>query len=68
MRIRVQSLASLSGVGIWHYHELWYRSQMWLRVAVAVVKAGSCCSNSTPSLETSICCASSPKKQKKKNF
>ena len=30
MRMRVQSLASLSGLRIWHCHELWYRSQMWL--------------------------------------
>ena len=25
MRMRVQSLASLSGLRIWHYHELWCR-------------------------------------------
>ena len=39
MRLRVQSLASLSGLRIWHCHELWCRLQMWLRscVAVAVV-------------------------------
>ena len=40
MRMQVQSPASLSGVlRIWHCHELWCRSQMWLGsgVAVAVV-------------------------------
>ena len=30
MRIRVQSPALLSGLRIWHYGELWYRSQMRL--------------------------------------
>jgi len=39
MRMRVQSLASLSGLRIWCCRELWYRLQMWLRshIAVAVV-------------------------------
>ena len=39
MRMWIQSLASLSGSGIWHCHELWCRLQMRLRsfVAVAVV-------------------------------
>ena len=37
--MRVQSLASLSGLRIQHCCELWYRSQMQLRshIAVAVV-------------------------------
>ena len=37
--------------------ELWCRSQTWLGsyIAVAVVWAGSCSSNSTPSRGTSIC-------------
>ena len=37
--------------------ELWYRSQMLLRsgIAVAVVQTGSCSSDCTPSLGTSIC-------------
>ena len=41
---------------------------MWLgsRVAVAVVLAGSCSSNWTPSLGTSICQRCSPKKTKKR--
>ena len=57
MRIWVQSLALVSGVGIQHCSELWYRSQKWLRshVAVAVVQADSCSSDSTPSLRNSLC-------------
>ena len=39
MRVRVRSLASLSGLRIWHCHELWCRLQTRLGsdVAVAVV-------------------------------
>ena len=61
-------LALLSGLRIRRCHELWCRSQIWLRsgVAVAVVQAGSCSSNSTPSLGTSICCRCGPKKTKNK--
>ena len=42
------------------------RSQMRLRygVALAVAQAGSCSSDSIPSLETSICCRGGPKKTK----
>ena len=29
-RLQVQSLASFSGLRIWHCHELWCRSQTWL--------------------------------------
>ena len=67
MRLRVQSLASLSGLRIRHCRELWHRSQMRLGsdVAVAVVEAGSCSFNSTPSLGTSKRCRFSPKKQNK---
>ena len=43
---------------------------MWLRsgvaLAVAGTVAGSCSSNSIPSLGTFICCKCSPKKTKKK--
>ena len=70
MRMRIRSLALLSGLRIWYCQELWYRSQMWLRscTAVAVAKAGSCSSNSTPSLGTSICCRCvSPDHPPKKN-
>ena len=68
MRMQVPSLASLSALRIWHCHELWCMSQTQLRshVAVAVVQAGSCSSNLTPSLGTSICCGYGPKKKKKK--
>ena len=68
MRTRVPSLALLRELRIWHYHELWCRSQTPLRscIAVAMVQAGSCSSDSTPSLVTSICCRCSLKKTKKK--
>ena len=57
MRTQVRSLAVLSGLRIQHCCELWRRSQMWLRscVAVAVAQVGSCRSDLTPSLGTSIC-------------
>ena len=70
MRFQVQSLASFSGLRIWHCHDLRCRSQTWLgsgiAVAVAVVQAGSCSSDQTPSLGTSICCGCGPKKTKDK--
>ena len=34
MRLWVESLASLSGLRIWRCCELWYRSQMWLGLAL----------------------------------
>ena len=48
-------------------HELWCRSQTQLGsgIVVAVVQVGSCSSDSTPSLETSICHGCGPKKKKK---
>ena len=66
------SIPVLSRLRIRHCCELWCRSQTWLgfRVAVAVVWAGSCSSNSTPSLRTSIChgCGpKNPKDEKRKN-
>ena len=71
MRLQVQSLALLSGLRIQHCRELWCRSQTQLGsgvdVAVAVAVAGSCSSDQTPSLGTSICCECGPKEQKKKN-
>ena len=68
MRFWVRSPALLSGLSIWRCHELWCRSQTQLRccIAVAVAQAGSCNSDSTPSLGTSICHGCSPKRQKKK--
>ena len=70
MRLEVQSLASLSGLRIQRCYELWCWSQTWLRsgVAVAVVEAGSCSSDSTPSLGTSICCGYGPKKTEDKKI
>ena len=67
--MRVQSLASLSGLRIQCCNKLQRSLQMQLEpsVAVAVVEAGSYSSDSTPSLETSICCRCGPKKTKKKN-
>ena len=68
MRSCVQSLDSLSGLRIWCCHKLWCRLQMWLRscIAMAVAVAGSCISDSTPSLGIFICHRYSPKKQEKK--
>ena len=70
MQFRVPSLASLSGLKVWHCLELRCRSQTWLgsdiAAAVAVVLAGSCSSNWTPSLGTSICHGYGLKKLKKK--
>ena len=37
MRMWVRSLPSLIGLGIWYCHELWCRSQTWLRSCVAVI-------------------------------
>ena len=47
--------------------ELWCRLQTWLGsgIAVATVEAGSCGSDSTPNLGTSMCCGCGPKKTKK---
>ena len=39
MRLRVQSMASLRGLRIWHCPELWYRSQTQLGSSVAVAAA-----------------------------
>ena len=50
------TLASFSGSGIRHCHELCCRSQTWLRflIAVAVAVASSCSSDSTPCMGISI--------------
>ena len=65
----VQFMASLSGFRIQHCHELWCRSQTWLRscVGVVVVQAGSCSSDSAPILGTSTCHKCNPKKERNKN-
>ena len=54
-RMQVRYLALLSGSGVWHFLELWYRLQMWLRSYVSVAMAGSCSSDWTPGMETSVC-------------
>ena len=66
MRTQVQSLALLSGLRIQNYGELWGRLQMHLgsHIAVAVAWAGSCSSNSTLSLGTSVCLGCGPEKKK----
>ena len=68
MRTQVGPLASLSGLRIRHCCQLWCRSQTQLKsgVAVAVVQAGSCSSDSIPSLGTSMCRKWGPKKTKLK--
>ena len=55
---------------IWHCYELQHRLLTWLRshIAVSVAQAGSCSSDSTPSLGTSICLRSSHKKKKKLDY
>ena len=67
MRPRVPSLAPLSGLRIRHCRELWRRLQTRLgsRIAMAVVWAGGYSSDYIPSLGTSICCGSGPRKDKK---
>ena len=67
MRLRLRSLASLSGLRIQHCRDLRCRSQMRLGscVAVALVQVGSYSSDSTTSLGTSTCHGSSPRKGKK---
>ena len=65
MRLRVRSLALLSGLRIPCCHELWCRSQRQLGSYVAVAVAGSCSSDSTPSLGTSHMLQERPKKWQK---
>ena len=68
-RMQVWSLASFSGLRIWHWHELCWRLQTWLRscVAGAVAQASRYSSYLNPSLGTSICHGHGPKKTKIKN-
>ena len=57
MRMQVQSLASISGLRIWHRSKVWCRLQMRLRsgVLVAVAWASSYSLDSTPILGTYTC-------------
>ena len=61
----VWSLASISGLKIWHWHKLQHRLQRQLGsgIAVAVAYTSRYSSDSTPSLETSKCCERGPKKR-----
>ena len=63
MKMRIRSLAPLSGLRIWRCQELWHRSQTCIRAGIAV--ASSCSSHSTPSLRTYLCHRCGPKKKKK---
>ena len=62
------SMASLTGLRIQHCYELWCESQTRLgsATAVALAEAGSCSSDWTPSLGTSICRKCGPEKCKNK--
>ena len=66
--MRVRSLASLSGLRIRRCREPWCGSQTWLgfRVALALVQARGCSSDSTPSLGTSMCRGGAALKKKEK--
>ena len=66
MRMRVRSLASLSGLRIRHCPELWCRAQMQLGSAVTMASAwaGGYNSNLTPNLGTSVGHMCGPKKPK----
>ena len=70
MRMQFPSLASLSGLSLWHCCQLWYRSHTLLGsgIAVAVAEASSYSSDSTPNLGTAICHGGDPKKTKKKRL
>ena len=66
--VAVQFRASLSGLRIQCWCELWYRSQTQLGsgITVALVQADSCSSKWTPSLGTSTCAGAALKNRKKK--
>ena len=65
--MQVWILTLLRGLRIQRCCKPQHRSQMWLRssVAMVVAVAGSCSSDLTPSLGTSICCGCSRIKKKK---
>ena len=63
--MQVQSLASISGLRI-QCGMSWTQLGTRVAVALAVVQASSCNSDSTPSLGTSICHECSPKKARGK--
>ena len=61
MRLRVRSLASLSGLSIWHCHELWCRLHMRLDLAWLWRRPAAVVPFSTPSLGTCMCLRCGPK-------
>ena len=46
MRLWVRYLALLSGLRIWHCHQLWCKSQTWLGSCIAMAVAQACSCNS----------------------
>ena len=68
IQMLVGSLSSLSWLRTQRCQELQCRSQTQIRscIAVAVVQADSCSSDSAPSMVTSVCHRCIPKKQKEK--
>ena len=58
--------ALAQGSRIQHCPERWCRSQTRLGSGIPMAVASDYCSNSTPSLGTSICCGCSPKKTKER--
>ena len=67
MRLQVWSLASISGLRIWHCCQLWCGLQTWLSSCVAVAYVDSCSWDLTPSLGTCIFRGCGPKKRKEKD-
>ena len=68
MRMWIWSLALLGWLRIQWYHNLWWKMRLGSGIAVAVVQTGSCSSDRTPSLGTSISCRCGPKRKKKKRI
>ena len=68
MRLWVRSLASLSGLRIWRFRELWCSPQIQLGsgIVAAVAQPGSYSSNWTPSPGTTTCRRGGPRNSKKK--
>ena len=67
MKMQVGSLASLSGLRIWHCHELselWVTYPAWILSCCGCGIDGSCSLHSTPSLGTTICHRCGPHPQK----